>query len=822
MPNRRLARILLAALLAMVLLANPTASYAHPMGNFSISHYSALRVEPGYIELRYIIDMAEIPTYQEIQDTGISPKEGDPALPAYLVKKAEVLARGLTLQVDGRQLPLQLVSQSVIFPAGAGGLPTMKLGFVYRAALGRLSAGSSYTVHYSDSNFPGRAGWKEIIVPAQLGFKLAASSVPQTDRSAELSNYPTDLLNSPPQALEASFSFSSTPSTVFSANTAPEAAHRKSLQPATPPPPDKTSSAQLHPPNRIPAPVLREHVGAAQPSAIKPPNTVATSSSPLQLHANQRPTPRSRFTELVSTRQLSFWFLFTATFLAAGLGAMHALEPGHGKTIVATYLVGSKGTARHAVLLGFIVTLAHTAGVYLLGILTLYASRYILPDQLYPWLEMLSGLMIAGVALFLMIRAWTGESAEHSHEAGGNHSHWFASLGKPRAGQALAESYRPAQLTVGEGLSAPPAKKVGLGQLLSLGISGGIVPCPAALVVLLSALSLHRVGFGLFLIVAFSAGLAAVLIAMGLLMVYARQVLAKWGTGGSFVKRWLPIASATFMLILGVSIAGRALITTTAASGLFAHARLSSFIGVVALGLFLGMRHSTDPDHVVAVSTIASRERSVAQGALIGVLWGIGHTLTIFLVGSAIILFGLVIPPRVGLSMEFSVALMLILLGVLNLTGALRWLNARSARVGRNNPPQSEASGGDAKAAGGSIDRFLSRYGSYQVFRPLVIGLVHGLAGSAAVALLVLSTIRSPLWAIAYLLVFGIGTIVGMMLMTSAMAIPVVYTGRNFAAAGRYLAPISGVVSMAFGLFLVYQIGIVDGLFRATVHWTPQ
>ena len=824
MPNRRLARTFLASLLAMVLLANPAASYAHPMGNFSISHYSALRVEPGYIELRYIIDMAEIPTYQEIQDTGISPKEGDPALPAYLVKKAEVLARGLTLQVDGRQLPLQLVSQSVIFPAGAGGLPTMKLGFVYRAALGRLSADSSYTVHYSDSNFPGRAGWKEIIVPAQTGFKLTASSVPQTDRSAELSNYPTDLLNSPPQALEASFSFSSTTPAVLSANAAPvpEAAHRRSLQPATSALPDKTSSAQLHSPNRIPAPVLREHAGVAQPNAIKPPNIAATSSAPLQLHANQRPTPRSRFTELVSTRQLSFWFLFTAAFLAAGLGAMHALEPGHGKTIVAAYLVGSKGTARHAVLLGFIVTFAHTAGVYLLGILTLYASRYILPDQLYPWLEMLSGLIIAGVALFLMIRTWTGESAEHSHEAGGNHSHWFASLGRARARQTIAESDRPAQPTVGEGLSAAPAKKVGLGQLLSLGISGGIVPCPAALVVLLSALSLHRVGFGLFLIVAFSAGLAAVLIAMGLLMVYARQVLAKWGTGGPFVKRWLPIASATFMLILGVSIAGRALITTTAAAGLFAHARLSSFIGVVALGLFLGMRHSTDPDHVVAVSTIASRERSIAQGALIGVLWGIGHTLTIFLVGSAIILFGLVIPPRVGLSMEFSVALMLILLGLLNLTGALRWLNARFARVGRDNPPQSETSGSGSKAMGGSIDSFLIRYGSYQVFRPLVIGLVHGLAGSAAVALLVLSTIRSPLWAIAYLLVFGIGTIIGMMLMTSAMAIPVVYTGRNFAAAGRYLAPISGVVSMAFGFFLVYQIGIVDGLFRATVHWTPQ
>ena len=339
--------------------------------------------------------------------------------------------------------------------------------------------------------------------------------------------------------------------------------------------------------------------------------------------------------------------------------------------------------------------------------------------------------------------------------------------------------------------------------------------------VLLGAFSLHRVGFGLFLIVAFSLGLAAVLIGIGLLMVYARQFIARWKSDGSMTKRWLPVASAGFMLILGLGIAGRALLSIGASSGFLAQAKLPSFVGVVLLGLFLGVRHSTDPDHVVAVSTIASRERSVGQGALIGMLWGVGHTLTIFLVGSAIILFGLVIPPRVGLSMEFCVAVMLIVLGVLNLTGTLRWLTERFAPVKRST--QEIANSGMAgNTAEGPLDRLISRYGSYQVFRPLVIGLVHGLAGSAAVALLVLSTIRSPLWAIAYLLVFGIGTIIGMMLMTSAMAIPVAYTGKHFEVAGKYLTSISGIVSTGFGLFLMYQIGFVDGLFRATVRWTPQ
>jgi high-affinity nickel permease len=288
------------------------------------------------------------------------------------------------------------------------------------------------------------------------------------------------------------------------------------------------------------------------------------------------------------------------------------------------------------------------------------------------------------------------------------------------------------------------------------------------------------------------------------------------------MKRWLPVASAGFMLILGLGIAGQALLSTGIGSGFFAQAKLPSFVGIVLLGLFLGMRHSTDPDHVVAVSTIASRERSVRQGALLGVLWGVGHTLTIFVVGSAIILFGLVISPRVGLSMEFSVALMLILLGVLNLTGALRWLPERFAQISRSKVPETANSGTFVTKTEGSLDKLISRHGSYQVFRPLVVGLVHGLAGSAAVALLVLSTIRSPLWAIAYLLVFGVGTIIGMMLMTSAMAIPIAYAGKHSEAAGRYLSPISGILSMVFGLFLVYQIGFVDGLFRANVHWIPQ
>lgn len=822
MCNRKIARSFLLAILLFSSLANPTTSDAHPMGNFSISHYAGIHAAQGFIELRYLIDMAEIPTYQEIQNSGIVPNEGDPGFTAYLANKSENLAAGLTLEANGQSLRLEQVSQNAIFPAGAGGLPTMKMEFVYRVELNNISPGSICSVRYRDNNFPGHAGWKEIVVTAEPGLNLVASSTLTADRSAQLSNYPTNLVSSPPQDLEATFRLSQSFARENSMTPAAAVNPLRVREPVSGK--EKVLDSQIKPSRgsrvQVAAAVRAKASPALESSASRLLHSAGIPPAPSPLRANQQPTPRNRFTELVSARNLSFGFLLTAALIAAGLGVFHALEPGHGKTIVAAYLVGSRGTARHAVFLGLIVTGAHTAGVYLLGAVTLYASKYIVPEQLYPWLGMISGITIAVLACYLMLRAWTGEDGDHSHAVGTAHGYWFASLGRERITEEC-DSRNSGNGGTGTGRAAKP---VSLTQLLTLGITGGIVPCPAALVVLLGAFSLHRVGFGLFLIVCFSLGLAAVLISIGLLMVYARQFLARWKSDGTVIKRWLPFASATFMMILGLGIAEQAFLTTGVGSSFLASLKLRSFLGVLFLGLFLGMRHSTDPDHVVAVSTIASRERSVAQGVLIGMLWGVGHTLTIFVVGSAIIMFGLVIPPRVGLSMEFSVALMLILLGVLNLTGALRWLTERLTPVNRNETQEmSGLSLGSGTATGNFLGRLMRRYGSYQVFRPLVIGLVHGLAGSAAVALLVLSTIRSPLWAIAYLLIFGIGTIVGMMMMmTSAMAIPVAYTGKHFQAASRYLSPIPGLASTGFGLFLVYQIGFVDGLFKATAHWTPQ
>jgi cytochrome c biogenesis protein CcdA len=230
-----------------------------------------------------------------------------------------------------------------------------------------------------------------------------------------------------------------------------------------------------------------------------------------------------------------------------------------------------------------------------------------------------------------------------------------------------------------------------------------------------------------------------------------------------------------------------------------------SLLTLLVLGFFLGMRHATDTDHVVAVTTIVTRERSPRAAVGIGALWGLGHTATILLVGGAIVMFGLVIPPRLGLSMEMSVAVMLVVLGAANLTGALRHIDqaAHGASPGHRS---------DVSSKSPSRSRLL---------RPLAVGVVHGLAGSAAVALLVLTTMRDAASALVYLAVFGAGTVLGMMLLTTAMALPIAALGARFGSLERTMARATGLISIAVGLFLAYQIGVVDGLFSAEPSWDP-
>jgi ABC-type nickel/cobalt efflux system permease component RcnA len=265
-----------------------------------------------------------------------------------------------------------------------------------------------------------------------------------------------------------------------------------------------------------------------------------------------------------------------------------------------------------------------------------------------------------------------------------------------------------------------------------------------------------------------------------------------------------------------------------------------NLLSIVVIGFFLGMRHATDPDHVIAVSTIVTRQNSTGRAALIGMLWGVGHTATIFAVGTAIILFNIVIPSRLGLSMELCVGLMLILLGGWNLWEVFRTAAQTSESIPRPIFHFETHNYGDyfhthsywespnlrahspQRAPVWRLDRSLSKVGRYRFLRPLIVGIVHGLAGSAAIALLILASIRNPVWSIAYLVIFGIGTIMGMMLITLSIASTLRYAGSRFRQFNRNLAMASGLISVAFGMFLAFQICVTQGLFSAHPHWSPR
>lgn len=488
------------------------------MGNFSISHYAAIRVEPGYIELQYLIDMAEIPTFQELQQAGISAKADDPRVQVYLVGRAESLKEGLHLTINGETLPLEVVGQEILFPQGAGGLPTMKLGITYRASLIEACEASGCELRYHDVNFPGRAGWKEIVLTQGEGVAIESSSASSHDRSAQLSNYPTDLVNSAPQELDAKIVFSST---IVSPSAGSLPTTKRQI-----------STAAI---------VLDARQTVRQtPKQDKAPSSAsaAATSSQVKLTPNQQSTPRSSFTELIGTKEIGLGIALLAALISAGLGALHALEPGHGKTIVAAYLVGSRGTAKHALLLGMIVTAAHTAGVYLLAAITIYAQKYILPERIYPLLGVLSGVLIAGMGCYLLLQRYLGAEFSHRHD-------YSAAI--------ESESVNNSR--------TPQSRKVSAKQLVLLGVTGGIIPCPAALVVLLSAVALHRTVFGLYLIVAFSFGLAAVLIGMGMVTVYAGRLMSRLHLEGPFLQKWLPMGSAAVITFLGCGIALRSLTT---------------------------------------------------------------------------------------------------------------------------------------------------------------------------------------------------------------------------------------------------------------------
>ena len=455
---RRILAVL--ALAALLLPAYATRASAHPLGNFTVNHLSRITVSADAIRVRYILDLAEIPTLQEIQAgrvAGIVP----------------VLTNGLSLSVGGTVVPFAVRSASTEQLPGQAGLQTVRVTLDLEAP----GAKDGARIEYRDTTFEGRIGWHAVVVQGAV----RDASVAPTDPTDELRTYPSDPGVTPPDVTTA------------------------------------TATVDL------------AAVGLAvggQVLAGAPRFAIDTSADQLSAFL------RSGSSDLGA--------LLAALIVAMFLGALHALGPGHGKAMVAAYLVGSRGTASQAVILGSTVTVTHTIGVYALGAVTLVAAQYILPERLYPVLGVLSGVLVAVIGLGLLRARWIGMRAANAaaHAAPG-HQHEHAHGDGP--GQHRHDG------------------PVGLRGLLVLGISGGLLPCPTALVVLLAAVSFHNVLLGMILVAAFSVGLAGVLTAIGLAFVWGQRAVVRNRSlvrfAGTAAMRVLPVLSATAITVAGLIIA---------------------------------------------------------------------------------------------------------------------------------------------------------------------------------------------------------------------------------------------------------------------------
>ncbi len=461
-------------LIAAMAFAAPAAQ-AHPLGNFSTNHLSTVRISDDAVDVRYVLDQAEIPTVA-------NKRLGRDALLRRLDGEAQ---EGLRLTVDGRRVALRRKGRARLrFQSGQAGLDTTRYVIDLSA-----EARDPTRVALVDRTFEGRVGWKAIVVEPGEGTAVRTNA-PAGDPTQGLRRYPEDLLESPLNRREATFS----------------------VEPGT--------------------------------------GTVAA--------------PKSEGGEFTTTRDGESGGGFAAVFedaasgegvlllllLAAfGWGALHALSPGHGKTMVAAYLVGTRGTARHAVALGATVTVTHTIGVFALGLVTLALSQYVLPEDLYPWLTLVSGLMVVviGAGVLRSRVRWSrsrsgggeahaGHHHDHDHHRDDDHPHDHGHDHDHHHHMPDDLSWR---------------------GLLGMGAAAGLIPCPSALVVLLGAIGQHEVGLGLLLILAFSLGLAGTLTALGLAVVYAKRMLPRLNLGGPLVSA-LPALSALLIVGVGVMITAQA------------------------------------------------------------------------------------------------------------------------------------------------------------------------------------------------------------------------------------------------------------------------
>ena len=485
------------ALAVLVTVAGPAA--AHPLGNFSINHLSVVSISDDRVDVRYVLDQAEVPT---VQERSLSPA-------ALVAKKRSEVLGGLELTVDGRRVPLELVGPGrVSFPAGTGGLKTSRFTFELSAPVSSPGA-----VRLHDGTFSDRVGWKAIVAEPGEGTAVR-TQVPSGDPTDGLRRYPQDLLSSPLDRRDASFR-------------------------------------------------VREGDGTlVAPRSENGDFTTTRAGS-------------DGFAALFEQAAAGEGVLVLLLLAAFGWGALHALSPGHGKAMVAAYLVGTRGKARHAVALGATVTIAHTIGVFALGFVTLVLSQYILPEDLYPWLNLVSGLLVVVIGAGVLrsrirwararraaaeagevVAAEPGPNADggHSHAHGHGHHHHHHHGHDHQHGHHHHHGHGHGHGHGHHGHSHDHDHTVTKRSLIGLGAAAGLIPCPSALVVLLAAISQHEIALGLLLIVAFSLGLAGTLTALGLGVVWARRLVPRLsvprlGVAGRMAAA-LPAASA--VVIVGV------------------------------------------------------------------------------------------------------------------------------------------------------------------------------------------------------------------------------------------------------------------------------
>ena len=549
--------------LPVLFVLSAVAAVAHPMGNFTINHYSRLRVEKNALRLMFVLDMAELPTVVERQDMDRNEDNdiSDAEAKAYIQSRTPRWLRNLTATSDGKELAWALKAAKVKFTPGVANLSTMRIEIETVAV---LTAGK-HQITFKDANYPERPGWKELVVVMAPGIGPPTGNVPNTELSRELRVYPTDLLANPPQDSSAEFSVE-IPNAPIVTKATP--AHKPQLPIATRPMlPVPSAEAPYVPWTEVlgidtsvakkPSP-LKKPVPKAPPV---PKAIVAPVPAPQPLPAAAPAPPLSRwsraFHSLVTVKRVTPAILLTSLLIAFCLGGIHALQPGHGKTLVAAYLVGQRGTARHAILLGITVTISHTFGVFLLGAVALYGSQFILPEVLQPWMGVGSGLLVAligGGMLVSRLREIVRDRAhERAHSSGAAHNHHGEHDPDPGA---VTHSHGP----MGEHTHSVP-DSITMGSLLALGVSGGIVPCPDALIVLLGAIAVHQTLYGMALIVAFSAGLAVTLTAAGLAVVWGqkRTPLARLTPQG---VRTVSIVGNAIVLAIGVALALQSLVAT--------------------------------------------------------------------------------------------------------------------------------------------------------------------------------------------------------------------------------------------------------------------